>query len=110
MTRLVGRARELSVLRHRLDLASSGEGGMVFLVGEAGIGKTRLMEELSRYAPAWRQTGRRRTCTCWLVGVRTARIEIRICPSGRSSRPASAYGLRMRRRCGRGRSGTVWRN
>ncbi len=41
---IVGRDAELEVLRHGLDQAAQGYGGAVFLVGEAGIGKTRLAE------------------------------------------------------------------
>ncbi|HEY3001985.1 MAG TPA: AAA family ATPase [Kribbellaceae bacterium] len=41
---IVGRDAELEVLRHGLDQAARGYGGPVFLVGEAGIGKTRLAE------------------------------------------------------------------
>jgi adenylate cyclase len=43
---LVGRASELSTLRQALDEATLGRGRMVHLVGEAGIGKSRLVREL----------------------------------------------------------------
>ena len=42
---LVGRRRELSWLRTRLDLATRGYGHLVLVEGDAGIGKTRLVEE-----------------------------------------------------------------
>ena len=42
---LVGRRRELSWLRSRLDLATRGYGHLVLVEGDAGIGKTRLVEE-----------------------------------------------------------------
>jgi ABC-type oligopeptide transport system substrate-binding subunit/class 3 adenylate cyclase len=45
-TRLVGRDRELGVARAALDAVVSGAGGIVFFVGEPGIGKTRLLAEL----------------------------------------------------------------
>lgn len=42
----VGRAAQLTELRRRLTHAASGHGGVIALLGEAGIGKTRLTEEL----------------------------------------------------------------
>jgi tetratricopeptide (TPR) repeat protein/tRNA A-37 threonylcarbamoyl transferase component Bud32 len=47
---LVDRADEMSLLREAVDRAVRGEGGLVFLYGEAGIGKTRLARELRAYA------------------------------------------------------------
>lgn len=43
---LVGRDEELRLLRSLLEQAGAGEGVLVELVGEAGLGKTRLVEEL----------------------------------------------------------------
>src|SRR2546423_2106514 len=39
---IVGRDTELRSIRNALDAARSGRGGAVFLVGESGIGKSRL--------------------------------------------------------------------
>jgi len=47
---LVDRADEMNLLRESVDRAVRGEGGLVFLYGEAGIGKTRLARELRAYA------------------------------------------------------------
>jgi class 3 adenylate cyclase/predicted ATPase len=43
---LVGREQELELLLERWRLAKSGEGQAMFLAGEAGIGKSRLIEAL----------------------------------------------------------------
>ncbi len=48
---LVGRARESMVLAAALDDARSGHGRLVEIVGEPGIGKTRLVDELRERAP-----------------------------------------------------------
>ncbi|MBI2568090.1 MAG: tetratricopeptide repeat protein [Candidatus Schekmanbacteria bacterium] len=50
--RLAGRDRELEVLRGALRRLANGTGGLILLGGESGIGKTRLMGELSREAVA----------------------------------------------------------
>jgi predicted ATPase len=44
-TPLVGRGRELATLTERLEAAERGEGGVVLIAGEPGIGKTRLLNE-----------------------------------------------------------------
>ncbi len=46
----VGRERELERLREAFDDAVAGRGGLVMLVGEPGIGKTRTTQELETYA------------------------------------------------------------
>lgn len=46
----VGRTRELEELHHRLDAAVAGRGGVVFVAGEAGSGKTMLLREFMRQA------------------------------------------------------------
>lgn len=50
---LVGRDAERSTLLSRLERAAAGCGGVVLLEGEAGIGKTRLVQELIQGA-RWR--------------------------------------------------------
>ncbi len=47
LTRFVGREAELETLRRALDLAGRGHGQIVALVGEPGVGKSRLVWEFS---------------------------------------------------------------
>jgi hypothetical protein len=47
---LVDRIEEMNVLKEAVYRAVHGEGGLVFIHGEAGIGKTRLVRELGAYA------------------------------------------------------------
>jgi len=49
---LVGRDREQRILRERLAGALSGRGRLVLISGEAGIGKTALVEDLAADADA----------------------------------------------------------
>ncbi|HET9050707.1 MAG TPA: AAA family ATPase, partial [Candidatus Dormibacteraeota bacterium] len=44
--RLVGRQRELAAARRAADAALAGSGGVLFVTGDAGIGKSRLVGEL----------------------------------------------------------------
>ncbi|MBI5000952.1 MAG: tetratricopeptide repeat protein [Euryarchaeota archaeon] len=46
---LVGRGEDLGKLKAKLDDALHGKGSTVFIAGEAGIGKTRLVSELIKY-------------------------------------------------------------
>src|SRR5262245_31798835 len=49
-TIFVGRQAELAMLAGALHEAEAGRGGLVTVVGEAGIGKTRTVEEFVRRA------------------------------------------------------------
>ena len=48
--RFVGRAEEMAALRTAIDASLGGQASLVMLVGEPGIGKTRLAEEAGVYA------------------------------------------------------------
>ena len=63
---LVGRAQELAALEHALASARAGAGRLIEIVGEPGIGKSRLNEELLARAtgiPSLRATGEAFTAT-----------------------------------------------
>ncbi len=47
---LVGRDEEIRYLQAALTAAEAGRGGTVFFAGEAGIGKSRLVREISHAA------------------------------------------------------------
>jgi len=48
---LVGRADVLDILLKHFGEARQGHGRVVVVAGEAGVGKTRLLQELSQHAP-----------------------------------------------------------
>ena len=49
-TPFVGRAGQMKRLADKLDIVSSGKGAVVMLLGEPGIGKTRMLAEFSDLA------------------------------------------------------------
>jgi class 3 adenylate cyclase len=51
-TPYVGRSEERSVLRQAVSRAVAGGGGVVLIAGEAGLGKTRLVDEIAAEAKA----------------------------------------------------------
>src|SRR6266508_2329210 len=60
LTRLVGRERELGLLHDRLARARDGHGQVVAIIGEPGIGKSRIIYEFRRSLEGERVT--------WLEG------------------------------------------
>jgi Adenylate and Guanylate cyclase catalytic domain/AAA ATPase domain len=72
LTRFVGRDREVEQLRRAQQLAGDGHGQVVAVVGEAGVGKSRLVYEFSHShrlqagsrsrAPRSRMARQRATC------------------------------------------------
>ncbi|NOT54643.1 MAG: AAA family ATPase, partial [Deltaproteobacteria bacterium] len=52
LTPLVGREEEFALLRRRWEQAKEGEGQVVVLSGEAGIGKSRLVQEMKERVSA----------------------------------------------------------
>ncbi len=55
LTRFVGRDAEIEVLRRSLERAGAGHGQLIAIVGEAGVGKSRLHWEYTRshHADGW---------------------------------------------------------
>src|SRR5260370_19773942 len=60
---LIGRQTELSALEDALLAALRGDGGVVIVGGEAGMGKTRLVAELSTPAQRLRGVVMSRACS-----------------------------------------------
>ena len=54
LTPLVGREQELTLLLDRWEQAQEGEGQVVLLAGEPGIGKSRIVREVRKRLPAKR--------------------------------------------------------
>ncbi len=46
LTRLIGREEELALLKSRWERSREGDGQVVLLSGDAGVGKSRMIEEL----------------------------------------------------------------
>ena len=51
LSRFVGRAPELDQLHHALEHAAAGRGQVVAVVGEPGVGKSRLVHEITLAVP-----------------------------------------------------------
>jgi predicted ATPase len=64
---LVGRSGEVSVLDAALRDAEAGRGSVVVLVGEPGLGKTRLVQECRKRSMGWAGAGSGRF-PLWLEG------------------------------------------
>ena len=80
-SRMVGRQTELSTLADALRQATAGTGSVIFVVGEPGLGKTRLVQECRRRFMAWVGAGTGRL-PLWLEGR---------CASYASSTPYGLY-------------------
>ena len=63
LTALVGREEEIELLRRRWRRAKSGEGQVVLLAGEAGIGKSRLTATMLERLASERHTRLRYFCS-----------------------------------------------
>src|SRR5439155_23596933 len=59
LSRFVGRARECAILAELLVQVAEGRGHVVGIVGEPGVGKSRLVYEVvhSPYTQGWRVLG-----------------------------------------------------
>ena len=56
LTPFVGRQKELEHLKDCYEQAQKGQGQVVGIVGEPGVGKSRLLLEFMRYASPERST------------------------------------------------------
>ena len=98
LTALVGREEELDLLTRRWERARKGEGQLALIVGEPGLGKSRLMEEFHARLARPRtpgSSGRRRNCCrtrrCTRSPNGAASASARICPPGSASRTLNTH-------------------
>ena len=49
-SKFIGRKKEMKEIKDHLEESIKGNGRLILIIGETGIGKTRLLEELGRYA------------------------------------------------------------
>ncbi len=94
-TGLIGRAEAVGALMRDLDAARAGEGRVRILRGEAGIGKTRLADELAAHAAHEGAL----VCTAWCVpesGQSALWPWIRVARALLAARPALEPRLRAR--------------
>ena len=77
---LVGRGRELDLLRESLHHATAGGGCVVVMTGEPGLGKTRLVAECRRLFMGW-------------VGAASGRLPLWLKGRAASYTSAQPYGL-----------------
>ena len=67
LTGFVGREHELGLLIERWNLAQDGEGQVVLVSGEPGIGKSRILSELRRHLETQGATSLRLHCSPYYV-------------------------------------------
>jgi DNA-binding CsgD family transcriptional regulator len=81
---LIGRDEERARLGELLDQAIAGDGALVLVAGEAGVGKTRLLEELdsSTRVPVLRGAASRDTTPAYGPVVAALRFYLRAMPDG----------------------------
>ena len=70
LTPLLGRDHEVSLLKDRWEQAQEGMGQVVLIIGEPGLGKSRLVHTIKQYV---REQAREPGGAAWLAGHRSSR-------------------------------------
>ena len=97
LTPFVGREDELRLLMNRWERVLDGEGQVALIIGEAGIGKSRLVqrfhEQIAGTPHTWIEGGRRRLFPehALLSGQRDAAAARWRCSGSRSDRRSSRH-------------------
>jgi len=71
LTPFVGREEELALLARRWERAYRGEGQLALIVGEPGLGKSRLIEEFHTRLRLVERGSRQTRTTCQKLTVRS---------------------------------------
>jgi len=87
-TRFIGRQRELKALQQLIDESTQERGGVCFVYGEPGVGKSRLLDELRGYI---------HSVGGLFIGGRSSQSEIKI-PYEVFSEAINAYAEKAKRR------------
>ena len=107
LTPLTGRDHEISLLKDRWEQALEGMGQVVLLIGEPGLGKSRLVHTLKEHVLGWMVEGEVDAPVIEWRCARNTRTRVCTRPSNSTSGPSPSAARSHRRRGSTGCS-TAW--